>query len=242
MRTALFLIPLIGLTVLAVACDDDGSLEPTATLPAPGSPEATAPTAETPGPPTDGTPTADSETPAAVAETPTAGAETPPATPGPAPVACAAGSGGPFLATQGAADFVVYCPTFLPQGLALQEFTFSPLDPAPPTGTRRPGELNAAFVSSDMRAQVVLYEGQLEASFVSSIVQSAEGEGAAPQTVAYGNLEGVMYAPLTTITDVTLGAFVVVRLPDDITHVLHTAEVDVDTVREIAATMRPVGP
>jgi hypothetical protein len=60
--------------------------------------------------------------------------------------------------------------------------------------------------------------------------------------VAYGDLEGTLYAPLTTITDVTLGAFVIVELPDGITHVLHTAEVDVATVREIATDMQPVSP
>ncbi len=89
---------------------------------------------------------------------------------------------------------------------------------------------------------MVLYEGHLGASFVASIVELAEDEGVSPEPVAYGDLEGTLYAPLTTITDVSLGTFVIVDLPGGIRHVLHTAEVDVATVRAISVGMQSVSP
>ncbi len=229
MLRALFLIPLLGLAALAAACDDDSAQQPSPT-PSPASPEATAPAVETPSP--------------AAAETPTVEAETPPpaASPSPAAAACAAGSTDEFQGAQATADFEMYCPTFLPEGLSLAELRFTALDATPAMDAPSPGELNVAFVSADHETQVVLYQGHLGASFVSSLVHLAEDEGVSPETVAYGDLEGTLYAPLTTITDVTLGAFVIVDLPGGIRHVFHTAEVDIATVREIAAAMQPVSP
>jgi hypothetical protein len=229
MRRALLLVFLVGLAALAGACDEEAApgLSPTPTPPA--SPEATAPPAETPSPP--------------AAETPTVEPETSPAsTPSPETVACAADSTEQFLEAQATSDFAMYCPTFLPEGIALAELSFSPLRATPPMDAPPPGELNAAFVSSDLETQVVLYEGHLGASFVASIVELAEEEGLSPEPIAYGDVEGSLYAPLTTITDVVVGAFVIVEFPDGITHVLHTAEVDVATVREIAAGMQSVSP
>jgi hypothetical protein len=136
----------------------------------------------------------------------------------------------------------MYCPTFLPAALSLAELRFTPPDAAPPHDGPAPGELNAAFVSADIETQVVLYEGHLGASFVASIVESTEDEGVLPEPVAYGDLAGTLYAPLTAISSVALGTFVIVELPDGITHVLHTAEVDVATVRQIAAGMQSVSP
>jgi hypothetical protein len=136
----------------------------------------------------------------------------------------------------------MYCPTFLPEGLSLTDLRFTPPDATPEMDAPLPGELNAAFVSPDNETQVVLYQGRLGASFVSSLVRLADEEGVSPEPVSYGDLEGTLYAPLTTITDVALGAFVVVELPGGITHVFHTAEVDVATVRQIAAAMQPVSP
>ncbi len=220
MRRALFLVPLLGLAVLAVACDDEAAPEPSPT-PSPASPDATASPVETP--------TADAETPSA-------------AIPSPTPVPCAADSTDEFQEAQATSDFAMYCPTFLPEGLSLAELRFTPPDAPPPHEGPSPGELNAAFVSSDFETQVVLYEGHLGASFVASIVELAEDEGVSPEPVAYGDLEGTLYAPLTTITDVSLGTFVIVDLPGGIRHVLHTAEVDVATVRAISVGMQSVSP
>jgi hypothetical protein len=157
-------------------------------------------------------------------------------------VVCAAGSTGQFQAAQATSDFAMYCPTLLPEDLSLAELRFSPFGVTPDMDAPPPGELNAAFVSPDFETQVVLYEGHLGASFVASIVESAEDEGVSPEAVAYGDLEGTLYAPLTTISDVSLGTFVIVELPGGITHVLHTAEVDVATVRAIAAGMQAISP
>jgi hypothetical protein len=229
MRRALFLVPLLALAVLAIACDDEAAPEPSPTPSPAVSPEATASPAQTPTP--------------LPAETPTVEAETPPAaSPSPTPVACAAASTSEFQEAQATSDFAMYCPTFLPEGLSLAELRFTPLDATPEMDAPSPGELNAAFVSSDFETQVVLYEGHLGASFVASIVELAEDEGVSPEPVAYGDLEGTLYAPLTTISDVSLGTFVIVDLPGGIRHVLHTAEVDVATVREIAAGMQSVSP
>lgn len=223
MRRALFLVLLVGLAALAGACDEEAASGPSPTPTPPASPEATAPHVETPSPPA---------------------AETPPAavTPSPEAVACADGSTDEFQGAQATSDFSMYCPTFLPEGLALAELSFSPLGATPPMDAPPPGELNAAFVSSDLETQVVLYEGHLGASFVASLVELAEEEGLSPEPVAYGDVEGSLYAPLTTITDVVVGAFVIVEFPSGITHVLHTAEVDVATVREIAAGMQSLSP
>jgi hypothetical protein len=227
MRRALFLIPLLALSILAVACDDDAAPEPSPTPSPSAGPEATASPVQTPTP--------------LLAETPTVEAETPPAsTPSPAPVACAAASTNEFMDAQATSDFAMYCPTFLPAGLTLAELRFTPPDAAPPHDGPAPGELNAAFVSADIETQVVLYQGHLGASFVASIVELAQDEGVSPETVAYGDLEGALYAPVTTISDVSVGTFVIVQLPGGITHVLHTAEVDVATARQIAADMQPV--
>lgn len=229
MRRALFLIPLLALAALAIACDDDAAPEPSPTPSPSASPEATASPVQTPTP--------------LPAETPTVEAETPPApTPSPAPVVCAAGSTGQFLAAQTTSDFAMYCPTFLPAGLSLAELRFTPPDATPEMDAPSPGELNAAFVSPDIETQVVLYQGHLGASFVASIVELAQDEGVSPETVPYGDLEGTLYAPLTTISSVALGTFVIVEVPGGITHVLHTAEVDVATVRQIAAGMQSLSP
>ncbi len=229
MHRALFLVPLLALAVLAVACDDEAAPEPTPTPSPAASPEATASPVQTPTP--------------LPAETPTVEPETPPAaSPSPAPVACAAASTNEFTDAQATSDFAIYCPTFLPAGVSLAELRFTPPDATPEMDAPPPGELNAAFVSADIETQVVLYEGHLGASFVASIVELAQDEGISPETVPYGDLEGVLYAPLTTISGVTLGTFVIVQLPDAITHVLHTAEVDVATVRQIAAQMQSLSP
>lgn len=224
MRIALLVI-LAGLALAAIACDGD-SVESTVIPSPPASPEATAGASPSP--------------PAAVSPT----AETPPAaaTPSPQPVTCAADSTDEFAEAQAGSDFAMYCPTLLPEGLALRELRFTAPDATPAMDAPPPGELNAAFLSADSETQVVLYEGRLGASFVASIVELAADEGVAPVPVAYGDLEGDLYAPLTTITDVALGAFVIVSLPDGTSHVLHTAEVDVPTVRYIAAAMRSVSP
>ena len=222
MRRALLLVPLLGLAVLAIACGGEAAPEPSPTPSPAVSPEATEPPVQTPTP---------------------LPAETPPAaSPSPAPVTCAAASTSEFQEAQATSDFAMYCPTFLPEGLSLAELRFTPPDATPPHDGPSPGELNAAFVSPDFETQVALYEGHLGASFVASIVELAEDEGVSPEPVAYGDLEGTLYAPLTTITDVSLGTFVIVDLPGGIRHVLHTAEVDVATVREIAAAMQPVSP
>ena len=230
MCKALLMIILLGLAALAVACQGEGGPEPSPTAPPAASPEVTSP------PATEG----------ATAEATTAqGTETPPTaedSPSPEPVACAAGSTDEFQGAQAESDFAMYCPTFLPPGLALQELAFYPIGATPPMDAPQPGELNASFVSSDFQTQVVLYEGHLGASFVGSLIKLAGEEGVSPEQVSYGDLEGTLYAPLTTITNVGLGAFVVVRVAGDITHVLHTAEVDVATVRAIAESMRPVSP
>jgi hypothetical protein len=220
---------LLGLAALVVACDDDAAPEPTPTPSLSASPEATASPVQTPT--------------TLPAETPTVQAETPPApTPSPSPVVCAAGSTNEFMDAQATSDFAMYCPTLLPAGLTLAELRFTPPDAAPPHDGPAPGELNAAFVSADIETQVVLYQGHLGASFVASIVESTEDEGVLPEPVAYGDLAGTLYAPLTAISSVTLGTFVIVELPGGITHVLHTAEVDVATVRQIAAEMQSVSP
>jgi hypothetical protein len=224
MRGALSLILVLLLVVLGAACDDGGTPEPSPTPSPSASPAATPSPAPTP-------------TPTPAAETPTAAAS-----PSPPAVACAANSSDEFQGAQAESDFAMYCPTFLPAGLALQELRFTAPDATPEMDAPTPGELNAAFVSADNETQVVLYEGHLGASFVSSLVRLAEDEDVSPEPVAYGDLDGTLYAPLTTITDVTMGAFVIVELPDGITHVLHTAEVDVATVREIAAGMQSVSP
>lgn len=229
MRRALFLIPLLSLAALAAACDDEAAPELRPTPSPAASPEATALPADTPSPP--------------AAETPTVEAETPPAaSPSPAPLACAADSTDEFQEAQAASDFAMYCPTFLPEGLSLTELRFTAPDATPAMDAPPPGELDAAFVSADMETQVALYQGRLGASFVSSLVRLAEEEGVSPQPVTYGDVEGTLYAPLITITDVALGTFMIVEFPGGITHVLHTAEVDVATVKAIAAAMQPVSP
>jgi hypothetical protein len=157
-------------------------------------------------------------------------------------VPCAADSTDEFQEAQATSDFAMYCPTALPEGLSLAELRFTPPDATPEMDAPAPGELNAAFVSADIETQVVLYEGHLGASFVASIVELAQDEGVSPETVPYGDLEGTLYAPLTTISSVSLGTFVIVEVPGGITHVLHTAEVDIATVRQIAAQMQPVSP
>jgi hypothetical protein len=220
MLRVLFLIALLGLAVLAAACDDEAAPEPSPT-PSPASPEATA----------------------SPVQTPTAAAETPPAAiPSPTPVPCAADSTDEFQEAQATSDFAMYCPTALPEGLSLAELRFTSPDATPPHDGPPPGELNASFVSPDYETQVVLYQGRLGASFVASIVELAEDEGVSPEAVAYGDLQGMLYAPLTTITDVSLATFVIVDLPDGIRHVLHTAEVDVATVRAISVGMQSVSP
>ena len=222
MRGALSLILAAFLAVLAIACGDETASEPSLTPSPSASPAATA----SPGP-----------TPTLAAETPS-----PTVSPSPESAACAAASTDEFQGAQAESDFAMYCPTFLPEGLSLTELRFTPPDATPALDAPLPGELNAAFVSTDFETQVVLYEGHLGASFVASIVEFAEDEGVSPESVPYGDLEGTLYAPLTTITDVSLGVFVIVEFPGDITHVLHTAEVDVATVREIAAGMQSVSP
>jgi hypothetical protein len=222
MRGALSLIFALLLVALAAACGDGSAPEPSPTSPPSASPAATA----SPTP-----------TPTVVPEV-----TSPAPTPSPESVVCAADSSAEFQAAQAESDFAMYCPTFLPAGLALQELRFTALDATPEMDAPAPGELNAAFVSADNETQVVLYEGHLGASFVSSLVGLAGDEAVSPEPVAFGDLEGTRYAPLTTITDVTLGTFVIVELPDGITHVLHTAEVDVPTVRLIAAGMQSVSP
>lgn len=221
MRGVVFPLVLLGLAVLAIACDDEAAPEPSPTPSPSASPEAAA----------------------SPVQTPTVEAETPPAaSPSPLAVTCAADSTEEFQGAQATSDFTMYCPTSLPEGLSLAELRFTSPDATPEMDAPSPGELNAAFVSADNQTQVVLYEGHLGASFVASIVDLAEEEGVSPEPVAYGDLEATLYAPLTTITDVTLGAFVVVELPDGIRYVMHTAEVDVATVREIAAGMQPLSP
>ena len=222
MRGALSLILAAFLAVLAIACGDETASEPSLTPSPSASPAATA----SPGP-----------TPTLAAETPS-----PTVSPSPESAACAAASTDEFQGAQAESDFAMYCPTFLPEGLSLTELRFTPLDVTPEMDAPPPGELNAAFVSPDNETQVALYQGRLGASFVSSLVRLADEEGVSPEPVSYGDLEGTLYAPLTTITDVALGVFVVVELPGGITHVFHTAEVDVATVREIAAQMQPVSP
>jgi hypothetical protein len=229
MRAALLLVAVLLLAALAAACDDDAAPEPSPTPSPLASPEATASPVQTPTPLPPETPTVQPETPSA-------------ATPSPAAATCAAGSTQQFLGAQAASDFAMYCPTSLPEGLSLAELRFTPPGATPAMDGPSPGELNVAFVSSDFDTQVVLYEGHLGASFVASIVEFAEDEGVSPEPVAYGDLEGTLYAPLTTISDVSLGAFVIVDLPDGIRHVLHTTEVDVATVRHIAAQMRSLSP
>ena len=230
MRRALLLVLFLGLAALAAACQDEATPEPSPTPSPRASPEATAPPVETPSPPAVETPTAEAETPPAAAS------------PSPAAVACAAGSTDQFLEAQAASDFAMYCPTFLPEGLSLAELRFTPPDATPAMDAPSPGELNVAFVSADHETQVVLYEGRLGASFVASIVELADEEGISPEPTDYGDVQGTLYAPLTTISGVAVGAFVIVEFPGDITHVLHTAEVDVATVREIAAGMQPLSP
>ena len=70
----------------------------------------------------------------------------------------------------------------------------------------------------------------------------ADDEGIAPEAITYGETEGTLYAPLTTIGGVSVAAFVIADLPDGTKHVLQTEEVDVGTVKSIAAGMRPVSP
>jgi hypothetical protein len=223
------LVVLILVLAMALACNDDAAPKPTPSPSPSASPEATAPPVQTPIP--------------LPAETPTAQVENPPApTPSPSPVVCAAGSTGQFLAAQATSDFAMYCPTFLPGGLTLAELGFTPPGATPEMDAPAPGELNAAFVSADHETQVVLYQGHLGASFVASIVESTEDEGVLPEPVAYGDLAGTLYAPLTAISSVSLGTFVIVELPGGITHVLHTAEVGVATVRQIAAGMQSLSP
>jgi hypothetical protein len=160
--------------------------------------------------------------------------------------ACAAGSGQAFRETQAQAGFAVYCPTFLPEGFALEEISFLPLRFAPgvtPSADEAgSGVLDATFTDPVSGASVMLAQGSLGLSFVSSLIEMAEQEGLDPQTVAYGELEGSLYAPLTALANSGVGSFLIAVLPDGTAHVLQTEGIDVETAMEIAAGMRPVSP
>ncbi len=160
--------------------------------------------------------------------------------------ACAAGSGQAFSETQAQAGFALYCPTFLPEGFALEEIAFLPLRFAPgvtPSADEAAaGVLDATFTDPDSGASVMLSQGGLGLSFVRSLIEMAQQEGVTPQTTAYGEMEGSLNAPLMALASSVVGGLVIANLDDGTTHVLQTEGVDVETVKEIAAGMRPVFP
>jgi hypothetical protein len=77
--------------------------------------------------------------------------------PGATPV-CAAGSTQRFLEVQSAASFKVYCPTFLPEGFALEDVR---LEQTPQSGTPvpGPGAVIATFRRDSPQASVRLVQG-----------------------------------------------------------------------------------
>lgn len=177
--------------------------------------------------------------------------------PTPEAVVCAAGSTAEFLDAQGQVPFVVFCPTFLPEGFELEELRaglieFAPGAATPPPG-EWPGEVDATFTNPEEGASVRLMQGSLGVSLGAAITRLASQQGIEPETTAFGDLEGTLYAPLTRppagtqspfSAEVSLGAAMTAVGPGGPPpgYALLTEEVDVDAVKEIAAGMRPVSP
>jgi hypothetical protein len=172
-------------------------------------------------------------------------------------VVCAADSTERFLEAQAQVPFHVFCPTFLPEGFELEELTAGLFEFAPGAATpppdQWPGEVDATFTNPEEGASVRLMQGNLGVSLGASITRLASQQGIAPETTPFGELEGTLYAPLTRppagtqspfSADVSLGAALTAVAPGDAPpgYALLTEEVEVDTVKEIAAGMRPVSP
>jgi hypothetical protein len=172
-------------------------------------------------------------------------------------VTCAADSTERFLEAQAEVPFTVLCPTFLPEGFELEELTaglieFAPGAATPPPG-QWPGEVDATFTNPEEGASVRLMQGSLGVSLGAAITRLASQQGIGPETTAFGDLEGTLYAPLTRpatdilnpfSAEVSLGAAMTAVGPGGPPpgYALLTEEVDVDAVKQIAAGMRPVGP
>jgi hypothetical protein len=165
--------------------------------------------------------------------------------PTPEVVVCAADSTERFLEAQERVPFPVLCPTFLPEGFELEEVRVA-----------LEGLLawvDATFKNPEEEASVTLTQGNLGASLPASFVRLAGQQGVLPETTAFGNLEGTLYAPLTRppagtqnpfSADVSLGAGIIAVPANGPPpgYALLTEEVDVDTVKDIAAAMRAVSP
>lgn len=187
---------------------------------------------------------------------------TPPAAASPSPeaaVTCAAESNSRFLEAGGQVPFPVYCPIFLPEGFQLEDLTvdfaeFAP-DVTPPLHT--PVEVRATFTNTEEGAAVMLVQGapglSFEATIETSVEALAEDEGIQPETTPFGDMDGTLYAPLTSAPatfpypelvsgNAKLVAFVTADRQADPPprYILWTENVDVDTVKQIATEMRSV--
>jgi hypothetical protein len=191
------------LSLLAAACIEDvGGPSTTST---PGGPVSTASGGSQP-----------TATPPAVVFTPSE--DTP---------ACAANSTQAFLQAQSSASFKVYCPTFLPDGFALEDVRFEETV-QPGTPVPGPGSVVATFKRESPEASLQFVQGRPALSVITDVRTSSEGE---PTDTSYDGFEASLF-----------DKGVLGRSPVGITHVISADGLTTDDLRQIAAGMQPVVP
>ena len=211
------IIALASALILLAACGEDEGVGPevTPTMEATAAPAVTA--------------TAEATAPPAVTATPTAQAAVSPTAEA---VACAAGSTEAFVEAQEQAPFVVYCPTFLPAGLTLEDVGYSPEDV-----THGP-TVGGAFTSSAPEVRVDFVQGgPLPLSLLTTGIRFGGG-GPSGTMVPYADFDVELWLP----GEPGMAVAVLGQSPDGATHWMVAQGLTEDELKEIAASMRPVSP
>jgi hypothetical protein len=148
-------------------------------------------------------------------------------TPGEDTPACAADSTDGFLQAQSYALFKVYCPTFLPAGLGLEDVRFEEAV-QPGTPVPGPGSVVATFERESPEASLQFVQGRPPLSVITDVRTSSEGE---PTDTPYADFEASLF-----------DTGVLARSPDGFTHVISADGLTTEELQRVAAGMQPVVP
>lgn len=140
---------------------------------------------------------------------------------------CAADSTQGFLEAQSSASFKVYCPTFLPDGFALEDVHFEETS-QPGTPIPSPGSVVATFKRDSPEASIEFVQGRPALSIITDVRTSSEGQ---PAETSYGGFDGSLF-----------DKGVLARSPDGFTHVIAADGLTADELQQIAAGMRALVP
>jgi hypothetical protein len=150
-------------------------------------------------------------------------------------LACASGSTERFREIDADAPWAVYCPTFLPEGYALEDISYG-LDlwgAVPAAGV---GAMEARFVNAETGGRITFVQGTPGLSALTSGVRGGEALGDIP----YGD-SGLAARLSQSPLDVPDGPFFgVMASSGEHTHWIEAVGTSEEETRSIAAGMRPV--